>query len=102
MVTVSTRADHPGRRGSGRRYHDDGKVVLTNSVNSNTLTLQSGATTGNLTLTLPTADGSNGNCLKTNGSGVLSFAVWYAGNSGVMTSINTLTGVLNIVGTASR
>jgi hypothetical protein len=80
----------------------DGKIVLTNSVNSNTLTLQSGATTGNLTLTLPTADGSNGNCLKTNGSGVLSFASCTGGAGGGVTSINTLTGVLNIVGTANQ
>ena len=37
--------------------------------------LKAGSTIGtNFTLTLPTADGSNGQFLKTNGSGVLSFA----------------------------
>ena len=51
-----------------------GSIVFGNGTNSNTFTLQSGTTASNLTFTLPTADGSSGYCLKTNGSGVLSFA----------------------------
>lgn len=51
-----------------------GKLVLANSSNSNLLTLQPGVTGSALTFTLPTADGSSGQCLQTNGSGVLSFA----------------------------
>lgn len=51
-----------------------GTLTFANSSNANTLTLQPGATASNLTFTLPTADGSSGQCLQTNGSGVLSFA----------------------------
>ena len=43
--------------------------------NSNYVALKSGATvTSNLTLTLPTADGTSGQAITTNGSGVLSFS----------------------------
>ena len=51
-----------------------GSLVFGNSTNSNTLTIQSGVTSSSITYTLPTADGSSGQCLKTNGSGVLSFS----------------------------
>ena len=47
-----------------------GSLVFGNSTNINTLTIQSGVTSSSITYTLPTADGSNGQCLKTNGSGV--------------------------------
>jgi hypothetical protein len=51
-----------------------GQVVLNDSDNSNNVTIQGPSTVGsNLTLTLPDADGSSGEVLKTNGSGVLSF-----------------------------
>ncbi len=49
-----------------------GKLSLHDGA-GNTLTLQSGAQSGNLTFTLPTSYGNNLECLKTNGSGVLSF-----------------------------
>lgn len=43
--------------------------------NSNYVALKSGATVAsNLTLTLPTADGTSGQAITTNGSGVLSFS----------------------------
>ena len=51
-----------------------GSLVFGNSTNINTLTIQSGVTSSSITYTLPTADGSSGQCLKTNGSGVLSFS----------------------------
>lgn len=51
-----------------------GQAVFRNATNGNSLTLQAGATGSNLTFTLPTADGSSGQCLSTNGSGGLSFA----------------------------
>ncbi|MBC7707616.1 hypothetical protein H7Y63_00115, partial [Polaromonas sp.] len=54
----------------------DGKLVINNATNANTITIQTGVTSGTgYTLTLPTALGSSGDCLKdTNGSGVLGFA----------------------------
>jgi len=50
-----------------------GTIKFKNSSNSNTFTLQSGATGSDLTFTLPTADGQASDCLKTDGTGVLSF-----------------------------
>jgi hypothetical protein len=65
-------------RGSGL----DGKIVFNNAVNNNTLTLQAGATTSNITFTLPTAAGSSGECLKaTDGSGGLGFGSCAAGST---------------------
>lgn len=61
------------------------KVVFANSTNANTATLQSGVTSASYSLTLPTALGASGDCLKdTNGSGVLGFASC-GGGSGVTT-----------------
>lgn len=51
-----------------------GAAIFGNSSNANTLTLQAGVTASSITYTLPIADGSSGHCLKTNGSGVLSFS----------------------------
>lgn len=80
-----------------------GSVVFGNGSNNNTFTLQSGTTGSNLTFTLPTADGSSGHCLKTNGSGVLSFAscagtpsltstfVGYGDGSNLLTGTSDLT-----------
>lgn len=73
-----------------------GKLIMQDG-GGNTLTLQSGAQTGNLTFTLPTSYGNNLECLKTNGSGVLSFggcapanAYTNGGNSfGVSATIGT-------------
>lgn len=45
-----------------------------NSSGTGTTTLQSGNTNSDATFTLPTADGTNGQFLSTNGSGVLTFA----------------------------
>lgn len=52
-----------------------GAVLFKNATNTNTLTLQSGATGSNFSLTLPTALTAAGDCLKdTTGAGVLGFA----------------------------
>lgn len=81
-----------------------GALVFLNSANANTWTLQAGTTGSNLTFTLPTADGSSGHCLKTNGSGTLSFAsctsggtsltatyVGYGDGSNLLTGTSTFT-----------
>jgi hypothetical protein len=66
-----------------------GQVILDNSTNNNTFTLQAGASGSNLTWTFPTTAGSNGNVLSTNGSGTLS---WAAAGTGTVTSITCPSG----------
>lgn len=57
-----------------------GAILFNNASNTNTLTLQSGATGGNFAITLPTALTATGDCLKdTTGAGVLGFASCSAG-----------------------
>ena len=58
-----------------------GGLVL-NDGSGNTLTLQTGTQAGDLTFTLPSADGTAGQCLTTNGSGVFSFAACGSGGGG--------------------
>jgi len=57
----------------GKASTTNGKLLFFNSTNANTVTLQSGVTTTGYTLTLPTALGSAGDCLKDSGSGALQF-----------------------------
>lgn len=94
-VTGSLAVTDAGGLTVGTSSSSDGTIILNNASNSNTLTLKSGATGSNLTFTLPTADGSNGDCLKTNSAGVLSFQGCTAGGSGV-TSLDSLTGVITL------
>jgi len=67
-----------------------GDLRFADSDSSNYIAIQAPTTiTANVTLTLPAADGTSGQALVTNGSGVLSFAnsvppgsvTWYAANS---------------------
>lgn len=51
-----------------------GLVSFNNSANTFATTLQAGSNTANYAVTLPIADGSSGNVLTTNGSGVWSFS----------------------------
>ncbi len=66
-------------------------VRFADSDSSNYVALQAPATVAsNVTFTLPSADGSNGQVLQTNGSGVLSFA----SASGAVTSVGGQTGAV--------
>ena len=55
------------------RVNNTGAVKLFDDDDSHFVGLQAGSISFNVTFTLPTADGSNGQFLKTNGSGALSF-----------------------------
>ena len=55
------------------RVNSTGAVKLFDDDDSHFVGLQAGSVSSNVTFTLPTADGSNGQFLKTNGSGALSF-----------------------------
>jgi hypothetical protein len=65
----------------GKASTVNGALVFRNSSNANTITLQSGVTAASgYTLTLPTALGSSGDCIKdTTGAGVLGFGTCGAG-----------------------
>src|SRR5262249_7979256 len=106
LISLLTDAEVQGSGGLalGVGSTTTGKLVLRNSTNANTITLQSGITGSNLTFTLPTADGSNGDCLKTNASGVLSFGTCLsgAGAGGGVSSLNTLVGALTLAGTSHQ
>lgn len=52
----------------------NGMLIYNNASNTNTVTIQSGATSSNYTLTLPTAQGAAGTFLQNNGAGILSWA----------------------------
>lgn len=66
-------------------------VRFADSDSSNYVALQGAATIGsNVTFTLPSSDGSSGQVLQTNGSGVLSFA----STSGAVTSVGGQTGAV--------
>ena len=92
--------------GTGATTADNANITFNNSTNTNTLILQAGATSTNaLTFTLPTADGSSGQCLSTNGSGVLGFSSCLSGTTGGtggVSSLNSESGAINLLGTANQ
>ena len=55
------------------RVNSTGAVKLFDDDDSHFVGLQAGSVSSNVTFTLPTADGSNGQFIKTDGSGALSF-----------------------------
>lgn len=72
-------------------------LKLTNTTNANIVTLHAGVTSANASYTWPTADGTSGQVLTTNGSGVMSWTTVSGGGggSGTVTSVGqTFTGGL--------
>lgn len=82
---------------------ETGQITLNNAGNTAGTVLKSGAVSSSVTFTLPTAHGSNGNVLKTDGNGVLSFSADSAPtslDSKTLTTATTVTGTLNLTGAA--
>ena len=77
----------------GDEGSEAGQITLNNAGNTAGTVLKSGAVSSSVTFTLPTADGSNGQVLSTNGSGALSFS----DDSGI--SLATARGGISINGT---
>lgn len=69
-----------------------GTLLFKNSANTNTVTLEAGTTSGNVTFKLPTADGSNGACMITDGAGQLSLSLTCGGAAGGISSLGGQTG----------
>ena len=69
---------------------------------TNAITLQGPASTGDVTFTLPSADGSNGQALTTNGSGTLAFASVSADLTSVESNIVPDTSDSRDLGTSSK
>ncbi len=78
----------------GTAIGNNGAIRFKNSTNSNTLTLQSGVSGSNFSITLPTTGGSNGDCLQSTGGGVLAFNACTGGAGGGVTSLDNQTGVV--------
>lgn len=71
----------------------NGTLVLRNSTNANTVTLQTGTTSSSYSLVLPTAVGTTGQCLSTTVAGAVSTLGWATCNgSGLLSSNNTWSG----------
>jgi len=96
IVTVAGEAVLQGAGGLtlGQASTATGKIIFNNIGNANTVTLQSGNPGSNVTLTLPITAGANGDCITSNGSGVLSFTACTGGPGGGVTSVDGQIGVL--------
>ena len=66
-----------------------GKLAFYNGATANATTIQAGSASAAVTYTLPTADGTNGQALITNGSGALS---WTTVASGLTVGTSAITG----------
>ena len=97
-VTNSTTNFQPGTVFKGDGASTDGKITLNCSQNTHGVSIQSPnhASTASYTLTLPTTDGNANELLKTDGGGVLSWAVDSGGGPSLGTSHIIRTNALSI------
>lgn len=101
VASSATAGDHIWQNGSLAAPHDLMRLDAPAGAGAATLKLYEGATSSNnyvglkagtmtsdVTFTLPTADGSNGQVLQTNGSGVLSFTNAASGGAGQLSELS--------------
>ncbi len=76
----------------------DGSIKFYNAAGTHFVALQAPAAdpAADLTFKLPSAYGSNGDCLQSNGAGTLTFTACTGGAGGGVTSLNSQTGVVSI------
>lgn len=74
---------------SGATTPTTGQAIFAHASSTNLTKIQAGNATAAVTYTLPTADGSSGNVLSTNGSGVLSWSSAGSGNAIIQTKYKT-------------
>ncbi len=83
-----------------------GSLLFYNTTNNNTVTVQSGGTTGSYIMTLPLTQGAAGTLLTNNGSGVLAWMVdanWHTyGNTGINTPATPATYGTSVFGGAEN
>ncbi len=93
-TSPTNKLDVNGTLGLGESGSTNGIVVLKNSTNSNTVTINPGNTTASYDITLPVAQGAPGSVLTNDGSGVLTWdstttTAWgLSGNAGTNFSSN--------------
>jgi hypothetical protein len=82
----------------GSASTNDGSITFYNSVGAHTVTLQAPSSdpASNLVFKLPSAYGANGDCLKSDGAGALTFTACTGGVGGGVTSLDSQTGVLTL------
>ena len=97
-VTNSTTNFQPGTVFKGDGSSTDGKITLNCSQNTHGVSIQSPAhaSTASYTLTLPTTNGNANELLKTDGAGVLSWAVDSGGGPSLGTNHIIRTNALSI------
>lgn len=101
VASVATAGDHIWQNGSLAAPHDLMRLDAPSGAGAATLKLYEGAASSNnyvglkagtmgsdVTFTLPTADGSSGQVLQTNGSGVLSFTNAASGGAGQLNELS--------------
>ncbi|HEX4774984.1 MAG TPA: hypothetical protein VH234_05715 [Candidatus Saccharimonadales bacterium] len=77
---------------------NSGAIIFNNSAGSHTITLQAPSSNpaAAFSLTLPGTGGNNGDCLESQGGGVLAFSSCTGGAGGGVTSLDSQAGVLSL------